>query len=199
MNVRWTISLAAGTAVLLCGTLLGTAAEPNLGQNQSAMQGSAGIQISTLMGTTVLDPQSKEVGSIKDVLLDAHTGQATFVILDAEVAASGHAMLVVPYQALRMSVNSAEHRQSVVLDLRPDRLHAAPQIRNNQSQTLQNPQFLEQARNFYQPRTYTAARPIENPSMPPSLPIQPAVRQPYVVSANPSSGWTRDLETFYNE
>ena len=43
MNARWIFSLAAGTAVLLGGALLATAAAPNIGQNQSPMQGSAGI------------------------------------------------------------------------------------------------------------------------------------------------------------
>ena len=125
MNARWTVLLAACTAVFLCGALLATAAEPKSGQNQSAMQGSAGIiQTSTLIGTTVLNPQSQKLGRIKDLLLDFQTGQATFVILDAEVSGSGHAMLVVPCQALRVSFNSSENRQSVVLDLRPDQLRA---------------------------------------------------------------------------
>ena len=165
MNARWTVSLAAATAVLLGGALRATAAEPNRGQNQPAVQGSAGIiQDSTLMGTTVLDPQSQKLGQIKDVLFDSQTGQATFVVLDAEAPGSGHAMLVVPYQALRVSVNPSDHRQSLVLDLRPDQVRAAPQIQNNQWQMLQNPHFLQQARDFYQIRTYYAARPIDDPS-----------------------------------
>ena len=58
MNARWIFSLAAGTAVLLCGALLATAAAPNIGQNRSPMQGSAkSIQGSTLIGVTVLDSQ----------------------------------------------------------------------------------------------------------------------------------------------
>jgi hypothetical protein len=61
---------------------------------------------------------------------------------------------------------------------------------------LQNPKFLEQARNFYQARTYTAAPPVDNPS-PSSLP--PAVPQPCVNSVAPASGWTQDLIDFYNE
>ena len=88
MNVRWTVLPAAFTAVLLGAAVLATAAEPNLGQNQSAMPGSAGIiPISTLTGTPVLNPQSQKLGLIKDVLLDSRTGQATFVLLDAEVPA----------------------------------------------------------------------------------------------------------------
>ena len=159
--------MAASAAVLLGGALLAAAAEPNGGQNQSAMPGSAGIiQTSTLTGTTVLGPQSQKLGRIKDVLLDSQTGKATFVVLDAEVPGLGHAMLVVPYQALRVSINPSDNRQSVVLDLRPDRLHAAPQIQNNQWQVLQNPQFLEQARNFYQAGTSSAERTTDKPSTP---------------------------------
>ena len=127
-------------------------------------------------------------------MLDPRSGQASFVILDAEVAGSGHAMLVVPYQALRMSSSPTDKRQSVVLDLRADKMRAAPQIQDNQWQVLQNPQFLDQARNFYQARTYTAARPIDNTSMPaPSLPV---VYQPSVDS---SSGLTQEQVDFYSE
>ena len=60
MNVRWTVALAACALVLLCGALLATAAEPNIGHNRSAMQGSAGIiRTSTPMGTTVPNPQGQ--------------------------------------------------------------------------------------------------------------------------------------------
>ncbi len=208
MNARWTISLAASTAGLLFGALLATAAEPNLGQHQPAVQGSAAIiQNSTLTGATVLDPQSRKLGQIKDVLLDAQTGQATFVVLDAEAPGSGHAMLVVPYQALRVSFNPADHRQSVVLGLRADQVRAAPQIQNNQWQMLQNPQFLQEARNFYQIRTYYAARPIDNPSPPsvPSVPstpcplIQYVVPQPCANWADPWAGWTQEQIEFAEE
>ncbi len=192
MNARWISSLVAGTAVLLGGALPATAAAPNTGQNQSAVQGSAGtIRYSTLMGATVLDPQGEKLGQIKDVLLDSQTGQATFVVVDAAAPGSGHAMLVAPYEAFWVSINPLDSRQSVLLDLRPDQLHAAPQIQNDQWQMLENPQFLEQARDFYKIRTYTAMRPIEAP---PSL---PAVPPPCVGAAD--SGMPQDLIDFYSE
>jgi hypothetical protein len=194
MNISWGSLLAACTAALFCGSALAIAAEPNTGQNQAAIQDSPGIiQISTLMGTTVLDPQNKKLGRIKDVLLDSKTGQATFVVLDAAASGAGHAMLVVPYQALRTDFNPSDDRRSLVLDLRADRVRTAPQIKDNQWQMLQNPQFLEQARNFYQARTYTAARPIESP---PSL---PAMLPPCVNSVDSGSGLPQDLVDFYNE
>ncbi len=192
MNVRWTVSLVACVAMLLCGALPATAAEP-------AMQGSAGIiQNSTLIGATVLNPQGQRLGQIKDVLLDPQSGQATFVILDAEVSKSNRAMLVVPFQALRVSFNSADNRLSVALDLRPDQLRVAPQIQSNQWEKLQNPQFLEQARGFYQPRTYTAARPIDNPSAasaPSACPLPP----PCATWGNSDRGWTEEMEEFSME
>ena len=67
---------------------------------------------------------------------------------------------------LWVSVNPVDKRVAVVLDLLPDQLRAAPQIQNDQWQMLQNPQFLERVSNFYQIRTYTAARPIDNAGMP---------------------------------
>ena len=138
----WTFLLAAGTAVILCGAWLATAA-PNVGQIPSLPQGSPGlIRNSALVGTMVLYPQGQDLGRIKEVLFDSQTGQATFVILDPVVPVAGHAMLVVPYQALQVSSNPPDNRLSIVLGLRPDRLAAAPQIRNDQWQMIQNPQFL---------------------------------------------------------
>jgi sporulation protein YlmC with PRC-barrel domain len=203
MNVRWTVSLAAGMAVLLWGAFLAIAAEPNIGQNQPAMQDAAGIiQNSTLVGATVIDRQGQKLGQIRNVLLDAQAGQATFVVIDAKAPGTGQAMLVVPYQALRVSFNTADNRQSVVLDLGPNQVGAAPQIQNNQWQMLQNTQFLQQARNFYQTRTYTAARPIDaNPSAPimpgPAPLIQYLVPQP--PCWNHDSGWTHEMEEFSQE
>jgi hypothetical protein len=91
-----------------------------------------------------------------------------------------------------------------VLDLRPDQLAAAPQIRNNQMQMLQNPQFLEQARNFYQVRTYTAASPIETPSLPaaasaPCPPVLPLLPPPCACFGNPYCDWPQSLLDFSSE
>ena len=66
---------------------------------------------------------------------------------------------------------------------------------------LQNPQFLEQARNFYQVKAYYAARPIENggvPSLPPASPTS-VMPQPCVNPANNTNDLPQDLVDFYNE
>ncbi len=202
MNTRGTRVLAAGVAVVLCGALAAAAAASDMVQKIPAIQGSpALIRNSELIGSVVLYPQGNTLGRIKDVLFDSQTGQATFLILDAESTATVHPMLVVPYQALQVSVNPADNHVTLVLGLRPDRLTAAPQITNNQWQMLQNPQFLEQARNFYQVKAYYAARPIENggvPSLPPASPTS-VMPQPCVNPANNTNDLPQDLVDFYNE
>ena len=139
MHAHWKVSLAACTLLLFYG-VLASAADMNDCQNPSVMEGPAGIiRTSTLVGTTVLDPQNQALGRIKDVLLDAQTGRASFVVLDAEATHASHAMLVVPYDALRVGSYPAQHRLWVVLDLRPDQVRVAPQISNNQWQMLEKP------------------------------------------------------------
>ena len=162
-------------AVILLGdTLAATAANPIVGQNPVPANSPGIIQSSSLIGTPVLNPQSQKLGQIKDVVLDQQTGQATFVVLDAIAGGSNHAMLVVPYQALWVTSNPVDKSRWVMLDLRPEQLAAAPQIRDNKWDMLQNSQFLDQARNFYQVRTYTAAKPIEEAGPPaPSLSAAP--------------------------
>jgi hypothetical protein len=104
MNARWTLSVTAFAAALLGGALLASAAAPNLGQDRSPMQDPAGtIRLSTLTGTTVLDLQGQKLGRIKDIALDAKTGQPTFVVLDTAAPASGQATT---YTAARPIDNS---------------------------------------------------------------------------------------------
>ncbi len=203
MNARWVVSMAACTAALVCGTMLALAAEPITGQNQSAAPSPAGIiQNSMLTGTTVLDLKGQNLGRIKDILLDSQTGQANFVLLDVDIPRTGHALLVVPFAALRVSLTPSDHRLSVVLDLRPDQMRAAPQTQSAQSQMLQNPQFLEQARSFYQVRTYTAARPIEAAGMPcPPLPdlVLPPLPPCLCGYRDSYAGWPQSLIDFSSE
>ncbi len=182
MVMRFSFLIAA-LAALFCVVPVARAADVT--SNQSPARDT---QVSNFIGTAVSNLQGQKVGQIKDILFDPLNGHATFVILDASIAGSGRAMLVVPYPALQVSVDAANRRHSVVLDLRPEHLRTAPQIQNNQLQALQNPQFLEQARDFYGPMPYTAARPIDSANPPP--PRSPAESE---------SGWTQDLIDFYNE
>jgi len=189
MNMRL-MSLPAALLTGLFCNVLAMAAPPSPAPNAATTPCSSSVGlVSNLMRATVENLQGKKVGQIKDILLDPSTGQANFVVLDAEIAGSGHAMLVVPYQALEMSTKPKANAPEILLDLRSDRMPTAPRILNTQSQALQNPQFLADARNYYLPQTYTVARPIENANVPPT----------YSPATNTESEWTRDLIDFYNE
>jgi hypothetical protein len=199
MSMRGTI-LPAACAALWLGVVLPVCANDH--PNQPATQAAPRVvQTSRLIGATVLAAKTQEkVGQITDVLLDPQGGEGTFVILDAEIPASGHAMLVVPYRALEIRVSAADQRQTVSLDLRPERLRDAPHVGSNASQAIQNPQFLEQARNFYQAKTYTAARPIETPPSLPPATVSSAMPPPCPTTPpDPWAGWPQDLIDFYNE
>ncbi len=88
-----------------------------------------------------------------------------------------------------------------MLDLRPDQVRAAPQIRNGQWQLLRSPQFQAQARNFYHARTYTAARPIDTTESPSAayLPAPYVVPQPCVRSTDSYADWPQSLIDFSSE
>ena len=98
MNARWTVSLAACSAMLLCGALLATAAEPNVGQNHLAMKCSAAvIQKSTPAGTTVPGPQIQKLGKIQNVAVDTQPGtQSTAAATDNPGASYPPIPCVVP-------------------------------------------------------------------------------------------------------
>lgn len=206
MNLLCAGRLGVCVGVLVWGCQWAISAEPSVGPGQPVTQGATGmIQNSALTGSTVLDSQNQKMGQIKDVVFDVKTGQATFVVLDAGIPGiANRAMLVVPYQALQISVNPSDKHLTVMLNRKPDQLRAAPQIQNNQWQLLQNEQFLTQARDFYQIRAYYAARPIDNAVMP-SPPVENSPPPPPAASpANPTflavpPCVTQSLEDFYNE
>ena len=101
----------------------------------------------------------------------------------------------VRWTVLLAACTAVVHHISVVLDLRLDQVHVAPQIQNNQMQQIENPQFLEQARNFYQRKTYTAASPIGDPST--SCPPTPCVAPQQRSGAR--AGWSREMIDFFSE
>jgi sporulation protein YlmC with PRC-barrel domain len=182
-------SLVAAFVTAIFVANVATAAPPNAAENRAPEATAPQVtQVTHLIGATVSNLQGKELGRIKDILLDSKTGSASFAIIDEEIAGAGHGMLVVPYQALRVSAVTGANRHAVALDLRSENLHVAPSIHDNNLRVLQNPQFLEQARNFYGPAAYAVARPIENATLPPCP-----------TAAEPDTGWTQDLIDFYNQ
>ena len=205
MNTRWTAPLVAVTAVIFGGALLAHAATAASTPNQSPHGNLHSIQVSTLIGAKVSSLKGQEnLGTIKDLLLDPQTGQATFAILDPPVAGSGHGMLVVPYTALTMERNAIGGRPSVALDLRTSNLRDAPQIHANDRELLQNPRFLEQANNFYRAQPYIVARPIEAApntatSAPPALPQTSMAPAPCLIPQVQESDLPPDLQGFYDE
>jgi sporulation protein YlmC with PRC-barrel domain len=201
MRARRNLTIVACAAALSYGTLAAAAAQsipaiPGIpGQDPAAAQGSVGtMEFSRFMGTFVVNLQGEKLGVIKDLVLDSQTGQATFVIVDTQAPGAGRSMLVVPYEALRLGFNAADNRETAVLNLRAENIRVAPQIRDNQRQLLQNPFFMQQARDFYQVKTYTAARPITAPPVAAAVPALPPC-----VSTSSNSDMPQDLIDFYNE
>ncbi len=196
MNTRGKVWSTACAAAFLGGAVWAAVAEANTGQDQLTVPASPTvISTSTLVGSPVLDPRSQQLGRIKDVLLDPRSGRATFMVIDAQAPGTGHAMLVVPYEALQIGFYPGQDRVSVVLDLQPGQVQAAPQIRDDQWSMLQDPRFLQRARSFYQVTTYTAARPIENATQ--AAPPNPCPLPPSQTGAY--AGWPQHLIEFGSE
>ena len=202
MNTRGTRSLAAGVAVVLCGALAAAAAASDMVQKIPAIQGSPVlIRNSELIGSVVLYPQGNTLGRIKDVLFDSQTGQATFLILDAESTATVHPMLVVPYQALQVSVNPADNHLTLVLGLRPDRLTRRRRLRTTNGRcsrtrsSWSRPETSIRSRpTMRRVRSKTeACRACRRPSPTSVMP------QPCVNPANNTNDLPQDLVDFYNE
>ena len=187
------LSLAAFAAVLLSASLPATAAGSNMDRNQSPAHDSARvIENSALIGKTVLDSQGQAVGRIKDLLLDYQTGQAIFIVLDANSAPANHATFVLPYRTLRLSFNPADHRLRVVIDQRPSQLYSASQMKIDQGQVIDD--LPEPARNLYQLSSYPAV-PTDTSSAP--CPPAPCAEPP---SRNSSyAGWPQSLIDFSSE
>ena len=109
------------TRVLQCAVLLGMVAllSPRAGADVPAARPSL-FRASTIESLTVRNAEGENLGKIKDLVIDAHTGNVTYAVLDfGGFLGIGDKLFAVPWHALKCQSSGKE--EHLVLDVSKER------------------------------------------------------------------------------
>ena len=144
------------------------------GVQHTQMQGQAAItktiRASDFIERDVYDSQQQKLGTVRDLVIRADNGKVCYLVMTRSTwdALLGKDYLAVPFDLFHVSLDAKNTQKHIlVLNVRPDQLHGAPQFASNEWSIFGNQQFLSQVRQFYQGFERTALRPggtMTNPS-----------------------------------
>ena len=101
---------------------------------------------SSLLGSTVKNPQGKALGTLKDLVISPEENRVVYAVLSfGGVLGVGEKFVAIPLSALK----PAAEAQTFVLDLDPERLRTAPEFNQNNWPQMTDPQWIASVYTFY--------------------------------------------------
>ena len=132
---------------------------------RSAGPGPALMGAHTLIGDGVVNAAEEDLGDIKEIMLDMHTGQVAYVVLAfGGLFGMGEKLFAVPWQALHL--DTANKR--MVLNVEKEKLKKAPGFNRDNWPDLDDIAWANSIHSFYG----TDINRLGAPSMGPALPIR---------------------------
>jgi sporulation protein YlmC with PRC-barrel domain len=81
------------------------------------------VKASNMIGTDVVDPQGKNLGDVKEVVIDPRTGKVAYAVVSfGGFLGMGEKLFAIPFSSFKYNVEKNEY----VLDISKERLKAAP-------------------------------------------------------------------------
>lgn len=81
------------------------------------------VKASSIIGTSVVNPEGQSLGDIKEVVIDPHTGKVAYsVVAFGGFLSMGEKLFAIPFSAFKYNFDSNEY----ILDVSKERLAAAP-------------------------------------------------------------------------
>jgi sporulation protein YlmC with PRC-barrel domain len=91
--------------------------------SHSDSPGSVAISASTLIGTDVFNQKGEDLGNLKEIMLDTHSGNVCYAVLSfGGFLGMGDKLFAVPWSALTLDTTN----KRFVLDVEPERFKNAP-------------------------------------------------------------------------
>jgi sporulation protein YlmC with PRC-barrel domain len=101
---------------------------------------------SHLLGSTVKNPQGKDLGTIKDLVISPDENRVVYAVLSfGGVLGLGEKLFAVPLSALKPAADA----KSFVLEIDPERLKQAPEFNENNWPQMTDPQWMTSVYTFY--------------------------------------------------
>jgi sporulation protein YlmC with PRC-barrel domain len=91
--------------------------------NQLQVFSHSPVKASSIIGTDVVNPQSENLGEIKEVVIDPGTGKVAYAVVSfGGFLGMGKKLFAIPFKSFEYNVTKNEY----VLDVTKERLKAAP-------------------------------------------------------------------------
>lgn len=101
---------------------------------------------SHLLGSTVKNPQGKELGSIKDLVVSPEDNRVVYAVLSfGGVLGLGEKSFAMPLSALKPGAGE----KTFVVEVDPERLRMAPEFNQNNWPQMTDPQWITAVYTFY--------------------------------------------------
>jgi len=127
----------------------GTPAAKEGGQARSSEELTTVLRASMVIGATLRNSQSENLGSIEDLLLDRNSKVAFAIIGHGGVLGIGENYIPVPWSKLRLNDRAAENTLVALLETSKEQLEKAPLVKGNTYATMLSPGFADQVYRFF--------------------------------------------------
>jgi hypothetical protein len=85
------------------------------------------VKASSIIGTNVVNPKGDNLGSIKDIVIDRHTGRVAYAVVSfGGFLGMGEKLFAIPFSAFAFNMTKNQFNNEYVLNLPRERLDAAP-------------------------------------------------------------------------
>jgi sporulation protein YlmC with PRC-barrel domain len=100
----------------------------------------------TLIGNDVFNPKGEDLGDIKEIMLDMHTGQVGYAVLSfGGFLSMGEKLFAVPWSALTLDTQN----KRFVLDVETERLMAAPGFNKDKWPNMADQTWTKEIHDYY--------------------------------------------------
>jgi len=85
------------------------------------------VNASSIIGTNVVNPKGDNLGNIKDIVIDRHTGRVAYAVVTfGGFLSLGEKLFAIPFSAFAYNMTKNQSGNEYVLNLLKERLEAAP-------------------------------------------------------------------------
>ncbi len=103
----------------------------------------------TLIGDSVYNATGEDLGDIKEIMLDMHTGRVAYAVLSfGGFLGIGEKLFAVPWSALKLDTV----QKAFVLDASREQLRNAPGFDKDDWPDMSDPTWIQSVNSFYAPR-----------------------------------------------
>ncbi len=109
------------------------------------------VKASSIIGTDVVNPKGDNLGDIKEVVIDPHTGKVAYAVVSfGGFLSMGEKLFAIPFSAFEYNAAKNEY----VLDISKERLEAAPGFDADHWPSMSDEKWNRDVYKYYQRSPY---------------------------------------------